>query len=308
MLTISRSLSLGLTFLSLPSLCVAAQANDFGQKARVTQPTQGEAQSARPYRTIAYGHAPLQTLDFWSVAGPKPAPLIILVHGGGFQQGDKTEATGRWKAEHFPEQGYGFASINYRLVPAVTVEQAAQDVADAVKSLIEQAKGLGIDQKRIVLVGHGVGGNLVSLVGTDSRYLNAAGLSLDDIAGVVVIDCAVLDIPLRMRDPGPPLMHKMYRDAFGQDPVRQRALSPTLQAAAPNTNNFLLMSNQGTPGERQAAEFARALSNGGTSVEVKTVPAGEGLLGHDEIIQRLGDPTYAATVIVDDWLKRVFAK
>ncbi len=33
---------------------------------------------------------------------------------------------------------------------------------------------------------------------------------------------------------------------------------------------------------------------------------GEGLTGHMEVNRRLGDPDYAATGMVDGWLKQVF--
>ena len=74
---------------------------------------------------------------------------------------------------HYPGQGYAFASINYRLVPAATVEEQASDVANAVKALIDRAGSVGVDRRRIVLMGHSAGAQLVALVGTDERYLRA---------------------------------------------------------------------------------------------------------------------------------------
>ena len=44
------------------------------------------------------------------------------MHGGGWQRGDKRNATGAQKVEHWTQAGYAFASINYRLVPAATVK------------------------------------------------------------------------------------------------------------------------------------------------------------------------------------------
>lgn len=77
----------------------------------------------------AYGAASLQRLDFWRAAPGKPAPLILFVQGGGWKRGDKQTATGRQKVEHLVSQGYAFASIDYRLVPAATVKQQAAHVA-----------------------------------------------------------------------------------------------------------------------------------------------------------------------------------
>lgn len=255
--------------------------------------------------TISYGSAPLQTLDLWRAAHAKgPAPLVVFVHGGGWKRGSKDNATGRYKAEHYPAAGYAFASIDYRLVPTATVEQQAADVASAVKALVDRADALGIDRRRIVLMGHSAGAHLVALVGTDERYLRAAGLSFADIAGVIPIDGAAYDVPRQMKD-GPAVMQATYKQAFGTDPARQAKLSPTLQAVAPNAPAFLLLYVQRPDGVRQAKALGAALEAGGSKVEHGSFP-GEGLQGHGEINRRLGDPSYAPTAAVDDWLQRVF--
>jgi acetyl esterase/lipase len=257
--------------------------------------------------TMSYGSDALQTLDFWRAKEAKrPAPLIVYVHGGGWKRGSKDNATGRFKPVHYPGQGYAFASINYRLVPAATVEQQAADVAGAVKALIGRADTLGIDRRRIVLMGHSAGAHLVALVGTDERYLKAAGLSFADIAGVIPIDGAAYDVPAQMKD-GPPIMQATYKQAFGSNPARQSALSPTAQAAAPNAPEFLLLYVQRPDGVRQAEALEKALTAGGSKVARGSFP-GEGLQGHAEINRRLGDPTYAPTATVDAWLNRVFGQ
>lgn len=257
--------------------------------------------------TISYGSDPLQALDIWRAKGAKgPAPLIVYVHGGGWKRGSKDNATGRFKPVHYPEQGYAFASINYRLVPAATVEQQAADVASAVRTLIDRAAALGMDRRRIVLMGHSAGAHLVALVGTDERYLKGAGLSFADIAGVIPNDGAAYDVPAQMKD-GPPIMQATYKQAFGSDPARQKALSPTAHADGPNARDFLLLYVQRPDGVRQAKALGDALTAGGSRVEHGSFP-GEGLKGHAEINRSLGDPAYAATGVVDAWLKRVFER
>jgi len=255
--------------------------------------------------TIFYGRDPLQSLDVWRAKDAKgPAPLVVFVHGGGWKRGSKDNATGRFKAEHYPGRGYAFASIDYRLVPASAVEQQAEDVAMAVKALVGDAERLGIDRRRIVLMGHSAGAHLVALVGTDESYLKSVGLSFADIAGVIPIDGAAYDVPAQMKD-GPPIMQKTYSQAFGSDPARQAKLSPTLHAAAPNAPAFLLLYVQRPDGVRQAKALGAALAAGGSRVEHGSFP-GEGLQGHAEINRRLGDTSYAPTGTVDAWLKRVF--
>lgn len=256
---------------------------------------------------ISYGSDALQTLDIWRAKEAKGlAPLVVFVHGGGWKRGSKDNATGRYKPVHFPGEGYAFASINYHLVPDATVEQQAADVAGAVKALVDRAGALGIDRRRIVIMGHSAGAHLVALVGTDERYLKGAGLSFADIAGVVPIDGAAYDVPAQTMY-GPRVMQKTYEQAFGTDPTRQKALSPTLQASAPNAPQFLLLYVQRPDGVRQAKALGAALQAGGSGVEYGSFP-GEGLQGHAEINRRLGDRSYAPTAMVDAWLKRVFAR
>ncbi|PZQ24406.1 MAG: esterase [Sphingopyxis macrogoltabida] len=255
---------------------------------------------------IAYGRDPLQSLDLCRAGGGKgAAPLIVFVHGGGWKRGDKDNATGRFKPEHYPGAGYAFASVNYRLVPQATVEQQAADVAAALRALIDRSAALGIDPRRIVLMGHSAGAHLVALVGTDERYLKGAGLSFGDIAGVIPVDGAAYDVPAQMRE-GPAVMRATYTQAFGTDAARQRALSPTVQAAAPNAPAFLLLYVQRPDGVRQAKALGAALEAGGSRVEHGSFP-GQGLQGHMEINRRLGDPAYAPTAAVDAWLRRLFA-
>ncbi len=256
-------------------------------------------------QSIVYGEDPLQVLDLWL---PKvrtgKAPLVLYVHGGGWKRGSKDSATGRAKPVHYPEEGYAFASINYRLVPAATVEQQAADVASALAAVLAKADALGIDRTRVVLMGHSAGAHLVALVGTDERYLRGAGLSFADVDGVIPNDGAAYDIPEQMQDGGR-FMQDTYVQAFGTDPVRQRALSPTLQAAAPNAPKFLLLHVQRSDGVKQAEGLAAALRKAGTGVEVAGFP-GDGLKGHAEINRKLGESDYAATAVVDRWLKGVF--
>lgn len=266
----------------------------------------GPAVAAPAPMTLAYGTDPLQQLDLWRpVSANSKAPLVLFVHGGGWKRGSKDNAASRWAPVHFPGAGYAYAAIDYRLVPAATVEQQAGDVAQALKALLDRADELGVDRHRVVLMGHSAGAHLVALVGTDERYLKAAGLGFGDIRGIIPNDGAAYDVPAQMKD-GPAIMQQTYAQAFGSDSARQRALSPTLQAAAPNAPAFLLLHVQRPDGVRQAQALGKALRAAGTRVEYGSLP-GEGLRGHGEINRQLGNPDYAGTKLVDDWLRRIFA-
>lgn len=261
--------------------------------------------TAQGGQSMAYGKDTLQTLDFWPGKGAK-APLVIFVHGGGWKRGSKDNATGAAKVDHYTGLGYAFASINYRLVPGATVEQQAQDVADAVALLRGRAAALNVDPDRIALMGHSAGAQLVALVGTDMRYFAKAGLKPNAVKGVIPLDGAAYDVARQMAEGGR-FMAGTYEQAFGTDPTRQKALSPTLQAASPNAPGFLILHVDRADGTAQSKGLAAALTAAGTPAEVHALE-GRGLRGHMQINRSMGDPDYAGTAIVDAYLKRLFGQ
>jgi len=264
------------------------------------------ATQARGGEEMSYGRDEAQKLDFHRARGnARAAPLVLFVHGGGWTNGSKENATGRHMAPHYTGLGYNFATIDYRLVPEGTVEQQGQDVADALAYLLRRAGELGIDRSKVVLMGHSAGAHLVSLVGTDPQYLQRSGLSYRDIDGIIPLDGAAYEVARQMQQSRLPLLKRRYDDAFGQDPARQRALSPTHQAAAPNASDWLILHVERDDGRQQAQELARALRRGGSQAEVRELE-GRRMRGHMEINRSMGDPDYEGTPLVDRFLARAF--
>lgn len=267
---------------------------------------QQRASSAPAAKTIAFGSDPLQQLDFYASPAGRGAPVVVFVHGGGWKRGDKSMMRGSDKLTRWRSKGYAVASVNYRLVPRARVEDQAADVAASVALLRRQAAQLGIDANRIALVGHSAGAHLVALVGTDPQWLRGAGLGFDAVRGVLPLDGAGYDVPAQMGE-NARLMGDTYEQAFGTDPARQRALSPTHHAAAPNAPDFLIMHVERADAKQQSDGLAAELRRARTPVAVQAI-SGRGLRGHMEINRKLGDPAYPATPIVDAWLARVFAR
>jgi acetyl esterase/lipase len=215
-----------------------------------------------------------------------------------------TMMDGSAKLAHWHSLGYAVASIDYRLVPQATVEDEAADVAEATAFLRSNAARLGFDPGKIALVGHSAGAHLVALVGTDPKWLNGAGLTMDAVRGIVPLDGAAYDVP-RQRQIGARMMDATYDQAFGNDSERQKRLSPTLQAAKPNAPAFLIMHVQRPDGVAQSQALATALEKAGTPVEIESFQ-GTGLRGHMEMNRKLGEADYPATAVLDRWLARLF--
>lgn len=267
------------------------------------QPQPVEARHASTaMQRLTYCNERLQDMLYWPGA-QEGAPLVVFVHGGGWSRGDARMMQGSAKLVHWQAAGYAVASVNYRLVPDATVEQQAADIASALAYLKRNAPRLGHDAGRVALVGHSAGAHLAALVGTDPQYLRAAGLSLADLSGVLLLDGAAYDVAAQMAQ-GNRLMHDRYLLAFGEEVQRQRALSPTLHAAAPNATDFLILHVQRDDSRRQSEGLARALRKAGTPAATQEI-AGRGLRGHMQINRELGEPDYRATALVDAWLARV---
>lgn len=124
------------------------------------------ALSAQTQRDIEYsrpGGEP-QLLDVFVPAGEGPFPAAILVHGGGFEAGDKqTYIT--YIFEPLSEAGFVWFSINYRLSPRHKFPAAVDDVEEAIRWVRRHAQEYQVDVDRIALIGESAGGHLVSYVG-----------------------------------------------------------------------------------------------------------------------------------------------
>jgi acetyl esterase/lipase len=189
-------------------------------------------------------------------AGPA-RPIVLFVHGGGWRHGDKGHVGEKPAA--FVSRGFLFASVGYRLDPAVTPRDQGADVAAAVAWLHEHARQHGGDGDTIFLIGHSAGAHLAALVGTDERILARHGLEPGGLAGIVLLDGAGYDVPRQIAAARLPRLQKLYRDAFGDDPKVQREASPLTHVVPGNRYPPFLMFHVGE--RRDSREQAEALAD-----------------------------------------------
>ncbi|KAH7166537.1 Alpha/Beta hydrolase protein [Dactylonectria macrodidyma] len=250
---------------------------------------------------MTYGDKDAQCLRFWKAKSPD-APIVVFVHGGSWRSGTYLDSIGSAKVSHLIDKGYALATVNYTLIPLVTVEEQVQEVANSVGYLAKNATRLGFDPRRFVLMGHSSGAHVVTLLGTDQRYLEQAGVSIDKVRAVISLDGSNYNALAEITDsPGPVAESTIY--GLGSDPKRLRAMSPTYHARAPNARAFLLLQVQRQGDIRQAVEFAAALNAADTEAALH-VFEGQSFEGHMQMLFRLGDPAYPATKVMDDWLDR----
>jgi acetyl esterase/lipase len=119
-------------------------------------------------RDIIYaspGNIPVK-LDLYVPTGlAKPPPIVIYIHGGGWEGGNKENP--------FPlgltKQGFAFASIEYRLSQVAIFPAQIYDCKAAVRWVRANADKYHYNADKIGLIGDSAGGHLVALLGTTAN-------------------------------------------------------------------------------------------------------------------------------------------
>ncbi len=163
-----------------------------------------------------------QTLDLYAPAGAHAVPVIVYVHGGEWAKGDKAEV--RFKPAFFNTHGVAFVSINYRLSDTSRHPAQVDDIASAVRWLRDHAGELGIDPRKIVLMGHSAGCHLATLVAIDPRPLARVGLKPSDLLGAVTWSGGAYDLVQKVHEGG--MYAKYIRLNFGDDEQTWQDASP----------------------------------------------------------------------------------
>ncbi len=175
----------------------------------------------RVLKNIAYGDDIKHTMDVYLPSIVKDAPVILMVRGGAWRTGDKTNRTVvENKVSRWVKKGFVFVSINYRLLPHAGPLTQVNDVAKALATAKKNAPLWGGDASRFVLMGHSAGAHLVSVLAA------APAMAFDHGAvpwlGTVSIDTGALDVPSIMeRD-----HHHFYDAAFGKNRAYWGKVSP----------------------------------------------------------------------------------
>ena len=127
--------------------------------------TPAAAQGAADSRTIGYVEHDGVKLsgELYLPKGVAKAPVIVAVHGGGWQAG--SPASYKHWGPYLARQGFGVFAIGYRLSKpgAKTYPGAVYDVKAAIQYLRANAAQLGVDGDRIGAMGDSAGAHLVAL-------------------------------------------------------------------------------------------------------------------------------------------------
>ncbi|MCU0711074.1 MAG: alpha/beta hydrolase [Pirellula sp.] len=232
-------------------------------------------------------------LDLYIPLRAKDVPVVVWIHGGGWQVGDKSEV--HIKPEFFNGLGYLFVSVNYRLLPEVEMEAIVNDVAESIGWVHKNIAQYGGDPDRLLIMGHSAGAQLAALLCTDYSYLESQSVPLSSIKLCVPIDGDTYDIPamidtaeIRQKLHGLPLPDFGHRVKFGNTPEKHLRFSPVTHVLKGRpTPHFLIFYVVDHPDvTAQAFRFRNALQDAGAGV---TCLAAHNT-SHSRINAELGNP------------------
>ena len=123
--------------------------------------------------TYSYGADPAQVLDLALPTTPGPFPLVVLIHGGAFYKGSRTDLDPA--ALQLASLGYAAASIDYRLVcapggvgaPGCASNTWPAPIDDARAAVAWLEVNAPVKKHRIAALGTSAGAVLTQFLGTD---------------------------------------------------------------------------------------------------------------------------------------------
>lgn len=121
------------------------------------------------YATAASGE-PLR-LDLYRPESGANAPLVVWVHGGAWENGNKSAMP----LEPVIERGFAVASLDFSPASKAPFPGQVHEIKAAIRFLRAQAKQYGYDASRIAIAGASSGAHLAAVVGTSNGTAELEG-------------------------------------------------------------------------------------------------------------------------------------
>jgi hypothetical protein len=137
------------------------EARAYLQKMRAAKKEKKSSAPAKPlpptHANVSYGPDARHVLDFWSAKTYERSPVVVFIHGGGFVNGDKSQAGGAAVIQPYLDAGVSFAAINYRFRTSAPIQDILRDCARAVQFLRSKADDWNLDKIRFAAYGGSAG-------------------------------------------------------------------------------------------------------------------------------------------------------
>ncbi|TCZ72941.1 alpha/beta hydrolase [Flaviaesturariibacter aridisoli] len=216
-------------------------------------------------------------MDLYLPAAGKPTPVIVNIHGGGWNHGVKESQTG---FNTFFKAGFAVANIEYRLTGQATAPAAVEDSRCALVYLVQHAKELNIDPARIVVMGGSAGGHLAlmaGLMGNDTRFDGACPHKEPIKVAAIIDKYGITDV--WDWGYGSNVTSKSARNWLGaraQDKAFAASVSPMTYLAKTNPPVFIVHGDADpTVPYQHSVDLHKRLSELGVRTQFITVPGGQ---------------------------------
>ncbi len=154
---------------------------------------QGELKILEDIVYASYGERELR-LDLFRPDNGKVYPGIVLIHGGGWHEGNKVHYY--QFAELIAREGYVCLTIEYRLSGEATFPAAIFDCKAAVRWLRANASQYKTDPDKIASLGGSAGGHLSALLATTSQVTELEGNGGNQTISSKVAAAVIFEAPL----------------------------------------------------------------------------------------------------------------
>ena len=147
-------------------------------------PIGGDKESNADHANVAYASgSEAQVCDIYLPEGVEKAPVIILVHGGGFMFGDQGMDVILPVIDKALENGYAVVSVDYRKSSEAVFPAAVADVKAAVRFVKAHAMDYGWNPEKITVWGESAGAylSLMTALTPDVAALNGDVTDYDKI-------------------------------------------------------------------------------------------------------------------------------
>jgi acetyl esterase/lipase len=110
-------------------------------------------------------------------------PAVVLIHGGGWKSGNKSQMESI--AIAMTDKGYSCFTIEYRLSPEAIYPAAVHDIKEAIQYIRKNANLYNVDESKVAIVGCSSGGQLAALIGTTHTITGTAVQAIVDMDGIL---------------------------------------------------------------------------------------------------------------------------
>jgi len=215
----------------------------------------------------AYGPGERQRYDLFRARGATNAPLVVYIHGGYWQRGDRKAQS--FIAKEFNARGADVAMPSYSLAPTVSVATIIGEIRQCLKALYQRTR------KRPVVIGHSAGGHLAAtMLATD---WTSVGDVPDDLVRAAYALSGAFDPE--------PLIATSLNDALKLDAASARAANAIVGRKPPPSATMVAAVGGDESQEfiRQSLALAATWSAAGVKAECVVVPGANHFTILDEL-------------------------